>query len=184
MTRLWHECGYVLVQITAFLGCVETSDSIIAGVNEMDVLRISYVTNPEHSLASPHQRFQEVGSNILTVYCSWRKSAISTATYLFVIASVAIYDILLTIQYRESLAELEENPIGRWLMNLDQVDQFAVPDLTLFLMLKSIGTIIVLITVYALVKRRGRIGHPIAAGVTTFQLVLATYLTFSANGSY
>lgn len=148
----------------------------------MDALRHSYISNREHLLDSFHKSFQELATNLQTSYGNWRKSAISTATYLIVIASVAIYDILLTIRYWESLKQLEENPIGRWLMNLDQVEQVAVSDLALFLFMKSIGTIIVLVAVYTLVRSRGRIGHPIAAGVSSFQLMLATYLTFSANG--
>lgn len=148
----------------------------------MDALRFSYVTNREHSLETLHPSVQEMRNNVLQAFRRWRKSAISTATYLIVIASVAIYDILLTIKYWESLKQLEENPIGRWLMNLDQVEKVAIPNLALFVVAKSIGTIIVLITVYTLVKRRGRIGHPIGAGVSSFQLLLATYLTFSENG--
>ena len=143
----------------------------------MDALRFSYVTNREHSLETLHPSFQEMRGNLLSAYHRWRKSAISTATYLIVIATVAIYDILLTIQYWESLKQLEENPIGRWLMNLDQVERVAASNLALFVVAKSIGTIIVLVTVYTLIKRRGRIGHPIGAGVATFQLLLATYLT-------
>ncbi len=145
----------------------------------MDAQRLMYHSNREQGLGSLYPSFPEMWTGLLTAYRHWRKSAISTVTYLIVIAAVAIYDILLTIQYRESLKQLEENPIGRWLMNLDQVDQVAASDLALFLAVKSIGTIVVLVTVYGLIKRRGSIGHPIAAGVTSFQLGLAAHLTFS-----
>ena len=148
----------------------------------MDALRFSYITNSDHKLDSLHPNFQDIGSNLHATYRRWRKSAVSTATYLTIIASVAIYDILLTIRYCESLKQLEENPIGRWLMDLDRVDLVAAPNLTLFLIMKSVGTMIVLLTVYTLIQRQGRIGHPIAAGVAMFQLSLAMYLTFSVNG--
>ena len=145
----------------------------------MDAQRLTYQMNRDHGLDSLYQSFPEMRAGLMTAYRHWRESAISTVTYLIVIAAVAIYDILLTIQYRESLKQLEENPIGRWLMNLDQADELAASDLALFLVMKSIGTIIVLVTVYTLIKRRIRIGHPIAAGVTSFQLGLAAHLTFS-----
>ena len=147
----------------------------------MDAQRLTYQMNGEQGLDSLYQSFPEMWAGLMTACQHWRKSAISTVTYLIVIAAVAIYDILLTIQYRESLKQLEENPIGRWLMNLDHADQVAVSDLALFLVMKSIGTIVVLVTVYTLIKRRGRIGHPIAAGVTSFQLGLAAHLTFSGS---
>jgi hypothetical protein len=148
----------------------------------MDALRLSYITNSDHKLDSLSPSFQDIGSNFSATYRRWRKSAVSTATYLTIIATVAIYDILLTIRYWESLKQLEENPVGRWLMNLDQVELVAASNLTLFLIMKSAGTLIVLLTVYTLIKRRGRIGHPIAAGVALFQLILAMHLTFSVNG--
>ena len=147
----------------------------------MDAQKLTYQTNRFQGLGSLFPSFPEMWAGLLTAYRRWRKSSISTVTYLLVIAAVAIYDILLTIQYRESIKQLEENPIGRWLMNFDQFERVAVSDLALFLVMKSIGTIVVLVTVYTLIKRRGRIGHPIAAGVTSFQLGLAAHLTFSGN---
>jgi hypothetical protein len=147
----------------------------------MDAQRLTYQMNREQGLESLYQSFPEMWAALLTACQQWRKSAISTVTYLIVIATVSIYDILLTIQYRESLKQLEENPIGRWLMNLDRTEQVSASDLALFLVMKSIGTIIVLVTVYTLIKRCGRIGHPIAAGVTSFQLGLAAHLTFSGS---
>lgn len=147
----------------------------------MDALRLSYMTNRENNLATLHPSFQELRTDLQAAMQHWRKSTISTATYLIIIASVAIYDILLTIRYWESLKQLEENPIGRWLMNLDRVDKVDASSLALFVVMKSIGTLIVLLTVYTLIKRRGRIGHPIAVGVSSFQVILAMYLTFGAN---
>jgi hypothetical protein len=161
--------------------CVESFESIIAGRIEMDALRLSYMTNRDHNLASLHPPLRDLGKHLQAAFRHWRKSAISTATYLIVIASVALYDILLTIQYWESLKQLEENPVGRWLMNLDQVDKVAASSVTLFVIVKSLGTLVVLLTVYTLIKRRGRIGHPIAVGVASFQLALATYLTFGGK---
>ncbi len=104
------------------------------------------------------------------------------AAYLFVVASVAIYDICLTVKYWQSLKQMEENPVGRWLMNLDYVHEGVMPNLTLFIILKSMGTVVVLATIATLVLRYSRIGHPVALGVSCFQLGLAAYLTYGANG--
>jgi hypothetical protein len=114
-------------------------------------------------------------------YCAWKASSISVLTYLTIVASVAIYDIMLTIRYAESLKQMEENPIGRWLMNLDDLKNNAMPNLALFLSLKGMGTVVVLITIYTLVRRLSRLGHPIATGVSFFQIGLAIYLTQGCN---
>lgn len=103
------------------------------------------------------------------------------STYLTIVASVAIYDICLTIQYSRSLKQMEENPIGRWLMNLDRIQENVMPDLTLFITVKSLGTLVVLAAIVTLVLRFSRIGHPVAIGVSGFQLGLAAYLTFGLN---
>ena len=147
----------------------------------MDALRLSHATTRvQEQFEGLEPQFQLPRINLLAVYRRWRSSTFSTVTYLTVIAAVAIYDIVLTLRYWESLKQLEENPIGRWLMNLDHVENGVMPNLTLFLILKGLGTLIVLLTIYTLIKRRGSIGHPIAAGVSSFQLGLATYLTFGA----
>ncbi len=110
--------------------------------------------------------------------CSWQFAFLSISTYLTIIATVAIYDIQLTIRYAVSLKQYEQNPIGRWLMNLDRIDDNAIPDVTLFLALKAVGTIAVLVVITGLVQWRGRVGHPVGIGVSTFQFGLACYLTY------
>ena len=109
-------------------------------------------------------RFHSLAFEILTV-----------SLYLTTIGTVAAYDIQLTIRYAGSLQELEQNPVGRWLMSLNRISRYATPDLTLFLMLKTIGTIAVLVAIIALVRWRKRVGHPVGLGVSAFQLWLAVY---------
>jgi len=118
----------------------------------------------------------------VSAYHFWRSSYLSVATYLTVVATVAIYDMMLTMRYWSSLKQMEENPIGRWLLNLDHIQDGTVPNLALFLSMKAIGTVIVLLTIAFLVTRSSRLGHPVATGVSCFQLGLATYLTFAENG--
>ena len=112
------------------------------------------------------------------VICSWPIAILSVASYLAIISTVAVYDMHLTIRYSLSLKQYEQNPIGRWLMDLDRLGMNTLPDLTLFLSLKAIGTISVLIVIVGLVRWRARIGHPVGFGVATFQIALAYYLTY------
>lgn len=109
---------------------------------------------------------------------SWQLVILSVSVYLSTIAAVAAYDIQLTIRYALSLKQYEQNPIGRWLMDLDRIGDNALPDVTLFVALKVLGTVTVLIVIVGLVRWRGRVGHPVGIGVSTFQIGLACYLTY------
>ena len=104
--------------------------------------------------------------------------------YLAIIAMVAAYDIYLTFQYQKTLYEMELNPIGRWIMGLDNLKIPGVypvtpPNILPFVLLKSTGTLIVLGSISFLVSRWGRIGHGVGIGVSVFQLGLAAFLTFA-----
>lgn len=104
--------------------------------------------------------------------------------YLAIIAMVAAYDIYLTFQYQKTLYEMELNPIGRWIMGLDNLKVPGVypvtpPNVLPFVLLKSTGTLIVLGSISFLVSRWGRIGHGVGIGVSAFQLGLAAFLTFA-----
>jgi hypothetical protein len=104
--------------------------------------------------------------------------------YLAIIAMVAAYDIYLTFQYQKHLYEMELNPIGRWIMGLDNLKIPGVypvtpPNILPFVLLKSTGTIFVLGSISFLVSRWGRIGHGVGIGVSAFQLGLAAFLTFA-----
>lgn len=148
----------------------------------MDALKLTYVDSRvpvNHKSLGTQMR--EMRSSLQAAYQRWQLTYLSIATYLTIVASVAIYDMLLTIRYCRSLKQLEENPIGRWLMNLDHIHEDSMPNLTLFISAKLIGTIAVLATIYILIMRSSRLGHPVAAGVSSFQLGLAAYLTFVTN---
>ena len=117
------------------------------------------------------------------VICSWQFATLSVLSYLAIISTVAVYDMLLTIRYSVSLKQYEQNPLGRWLMNLDQLGMNTLPDLTLFLSLKVLGTISVLIVIVGLVRWRARVGHPVGLGVAAFQIALACYLTYMESNA-
>lgn len=148
----------------------------------MQSLRLGHVDScGMYSLEDLTPKTKVVQAFLLSAFRFWRSSYLSVATYLTVVATVAVYDMILTIRYWNSLKQLEENPIGRWLLNLDHIQDGTVPNLALFLSLKALGTVIVLMTIAFLVTRSSRLGHPVATGVSCFQLGLATYLTFAEN---
>lgn len=140
------------------------------------------LTISQPTLLPVRNRVQSIASVLAGAWratrASWQVAAVFVTSYMTIIALVAIYDIHLTIRYASSLKQYEENPLGRWLMNLDRIDDNTLPDLTLFLSLKAIGTLIVLATVLGLVRWRGHMGHAVGMGVTSFQLGLACYLTY------
>jgi hypothetical protein len=104
--------------------------------------------------------------------------------YLLIVAAVSLYDMMLTVKYAISLKYLEQNPLGRWMMRLDELENGMPPDLTLFLSVKSLGTVLVMGVIVALIRYRARLGHPVAVGVSLFQLMLAWYLTVGETQSF
>lgn len=103
-------------------------------------------------------------------------SSIPVGFHCAIIGLVSLYDMYLTVLYASSLKYMERNPVGRWLMRLDDLPGGVIPDLTLFLSAKSMGTFLVLLIVTTLYYRRRRIGQPVALGVSLFQILLAGYL--------
>jgi len=114
----------------------------------------------------------------------WRSSWVSLVSYLTIIGGVSLYDIYLTIRYAESLQQYEANPVGRWLMGLDALARGECPDVSLFVGCKTFGTLVVLAVLALLVVRFARFGHPIAMGVSLFQISLGYFLTFALTSSF
>lgn len=127
--------------------------------------------------------WKEIAERCVAAMNQFTQSVYSTFVYLFIVGSVSAYDIILTIKYAAYLKYMEENPIGRWLMRLDELENGCLPDLTWFLTAKTIGTLFVLAGMAALILWKGKLGHPVAIGVSLFQLCLAAYLTFGTTPS-
>ncbi len=117
------------------------------------------------------------------LYYDWRASTTSMISYLLIVSLVSLYDMILTVRYAVYLKHMEQNPIGRWLMQLDSLANSCAPDLTIFLTAKFLGTLFVLGCITWLVRRSERLGHPIAIGVSSCQILLAGYLTFGTTPS-
>ncbi|MEY3175171.1 MAG: hypothetical protein RLZZ436_3085 [Planctomycetota bacterium] len=87
------------------------------------------------------------------------------------IAAVSVYDIWLTVRYREEMPLLEENPLGIWLIRLDS------GDINLFVQLKIAGTIVVMAVLLRMMLRESRLLAPVTGTLASLQTGLLLYLT-------
>lgn len=92
---------------------------------------------------------------------------------LIVIGTVSLIDTWLIIQFQVDLPNLEENPIGLWLIQANH------GDVSLFVFTKLIGTVLVLSILAAMYYFRYRRTLPVTTSVTTFQLGLLSYLALA-----
>ncbi len=105
-----------------------------------------------------------------------QSSLTAAVVYYSVVSGVSLYDIYLTQRFAFCLREMELNPIARWIMRLDQLPPNAMPDLRVFLLLKTVGTVIVLFMIGKAISQKPTLGHSIGIGVTLFQLWLLWFL--------
>jgi hypothetical protein len=119
----------------------------------------------------------ELSAMLRHLWSRWTRSSGPLLCHCAIIGLVSVYDMFLTVKYAQHLKYLEQNPIGRWMMQLDNLKHGTLPNLTLFLSAKSIGTLVVIAILATLYHRRRRIGHPVALGVSAFQVMLAWYLS-------
>ena len=88
-----------------------------------------------------------------------------------IITLVSCYDVYASIKYQEVLYSNEENPIGRWLIRLDN------GDVALFMTVKMVGTAAVLLSLAALRRWKPIWGWTVTTCLGTFQAGLLYYLT-------
>lgn len=88
-----------------------------------------------------------------------------------IVGAISCYDAYLVQRYQFSIRVLEENPIGRWLLDAGQ------GDVLLFVRAKLAGTLLVLTALAALYRYCRRLAHPTAVALAVFQLGLLTYLS-------
>jgi len=145
----------------------------------------SRASRPEVSKASLSECKPSIGCSRPrhSIPYRWLISVLASLIYVGVVAGVSAYDIFLTIEYASWLPQLEENPMGRWLMNLEYSPMYNLsappPNVTYFVLLKILGTSIVVVSLVSLIRWRALIGHAVSLGVSAFQLWLAGYLTFA-----
>ncbi len=94
------------------------------------------------------------------------------ALWLF-IGAVSAMDCYLLFRFRDLMWELEENPIGRYLIELDS------GNVTVFILTKAAGTVVVMCVLAGLYVYRRRWSFPITGSIAAFQLTLFIYVALS-----
>lgn len=90
---------------------------------------------------------------------------------LAIIAVVSLYDTYLIIAHGEGLRMMEQNPFGRWLLEVNNYD------VGVFVRSKLAGTLIVLSILIAMYRARSRFVFPVSTSVASGQVMLFVYLT-------
>ncbi len=87
------------------------------------------------------------------------------------IAFVSVHDAALVVTNHEVIHEVEQNPIGVWLLDLQDGQVW------LFVTVKLVSTALVCAVLITLYKHQRRIAMTVAASLVCFQLSLLCYLT-------
>jgi tellurite resistance protein TehA-like permease len=88
-----------------------------------------------------------------------------------VVIAISVHDALLVVLYRSTINQFEENPVGKWLLEIQG------GSVGLFVSLKLIGTAVVLTVLITLYQIRPRLGILAALGLAVCQVLLFWYLT-------
>ena len=92
-----------------------------------------------------------------------------TCVMLFV-GAVSVYDGYLVVRTGAEICQFEQNPVGLFLIHLNHGDP------SLFLMVKAVGTLVVLAVMTVLYRRCQRIAFPVASAIMLFQTGLLIFL--------
>jgi len=93
---------------------------------------------------------------------------------LFIIGSVSVYDIYWSFRVQEELFQIEKNPIGKWLIEIDN------GSIALFMTLKTVGTLVILSAIPLLYFFRKWWGMFAAIVLAIIQFLVFLYLTYGA----
>lgn len=96
-----------------------------------------------------------------------------TAMARLFVAAVSVHDAMLVALNANVIGEVEQNPVGRWLIELQGGDVW------LFVSLKLVGTAIVCAALVTLYEFRAHLALAASGGVAAFQMGLLWYLTFA-----
>ncbi len=87
------------------------------------------------------------------------------------IAAVSLYDTYLIYRFQSEIIDMEENPVGLWLLDLGG------GHIGVFVRTKLAGTICVLATLLTMWLYRSRLVLPVTTSVASYQAALFMYLT-------
>ena len=96
-----------------------------------------------------------------------------------IIGGASAFDTYLTIKYAESLDVYEQNPLGRWLMGLDQGPIADTQQIAAFITAKFLGTICVLLAIQGVAFWRVPLAGLIAVPIAACQMILVVHLLFA-----
>ncbi len=96
-----------------------------------------------------------------------------------IILVVSALDIYLTVKYVEFLPQLELNPIGRWLLGLDNGPECKLQNAAAFITAKFAGNVLVLAIIEMLAHCRFRRVGFVAAAVALFQILLGLFMCYA-----
>ncbi len=99
-----------------------------------------------------------------------------------VILVVSAIDIYLTVKYIEFMPELELNPVGRWLLGVDNGPRCQLQNAAAFITAKFAGNVVVLAIIEVLAHVKFRQVGFVAGAVAFFQLLLGCFLFFADSG--
>lgn len=96
-----------------------------------------------------------------------------------IILAVSTLDIYLTVKYVEYLPQLELNPVGRWLLELDHGPKYKLQYAAAFITAKFFGNVVVLAILEMLGHCRFRRVGVVAAAVAVIQITLGAFLLYA-----
>ena len=89
------------------------------------------------------------------------------------VAAVSVHDATLVVVNHEVISEVERNPVGKWLLEVQGGEVW------LFVFLKFAGTALVCAVLVTIYQHSQRFGMITAAPLAVFQIVLLLYLTIA-----
>lgn len=89
------------------------------------------------------------------------------------IVGISLYDTVLIVVFKDTLRQMEQNPVGLWLINLGN------GDVEIFVRAKLAGTLIVAAFLVYLHRYRSNTSTTVTTSLAIWQTGLFAYLTFS-----
>jgi hypothetical protein len=89
------------------------------------------------------------------------------------VGAVSVHDAILVVLHDDVIDEMEANPLGKWLLELQGGEVW------LFVLLKLVGTAFVGATLIMLYSRHRRMAISVAGALAVFQLLLLGYLLWA-----
>lgn len=112
-----------------------------------------------------------MGIEIRGTFLEFRRWQLWFPLFVVVIAAVSLYDAYLIVRFRDMIWMMEENPMGRWLLEI------ADGQVGIFVRVKLAGTVMVLSLLMLMWKMRMSILFPVTTTIASWQTGLMIYLT-------